>query len=438
MDPGRGLLTGDLCRADLPTRPPYRFLLHRALTIESVRTGAGRVLAYAGYADLAPVGRALRYTVEDTLDHAPGAPARLCVRYTGAFPVYDSVPNTFDSRENLAFGYGTVRATHDTHWYPVLVDSAPGAPARERAVVTYHVRMRCAGCRTIYLNGAAPAPGPEAEFASARPRELFLYAGDVPATTRGGMTYVGAPVSDAAARAFGGKAGALRRFYGEFLGVPFGDTLVFLSFRPVKAMRVGQLWAFYTTPTIAVNKPFDLMVDPTVGPWMLDATFGILAHEAAHYYFGGVLRPVGPYRPFYVESTAEYLAMKAQHRLLGDSAYRARLRAHAAELAAGAALPPLDSIAAVATRGPNPLAADRYRYAYGPLLLVGLERAVGEPVLRRALAALLSTPEGTALDYAALRRAVLGAGAPAAAWARFEQDCVRAAPGAACLSAPGA
>jgi hypothetical protein len=427
IDLGEGRITGDVCLADLPQAPPYRFALHRALNITQVRTGTGRVLPYDGHYKLQPAGVTLRYTVTDTL----GEDRKLCVSYVGRYPVYDTTFNTFDYKENIAFGHGSVRASDDTRWYPVFYDSVAD---RERASVTYHLHVRCPGCKTIYVNGAAPVSGTEADVSSSRARPLVLYAGDFPATFTNGNWYVGSEISDSAARLFSAKIVDVQRFYEAFLSVPFADTLTFVSFRPVKQMRLGQLWAFVTLPTVALNKDFEVFVNPQYGDAMLSGTFGVLAHELGHYYFGGLLEPAGPYFQFYVESTAEYLALKAIEHEFGQAAYAERLRAHYAELLDGPELPALADITNATTRGPNPLELNRYRYAYGPLLLVALEREIGTAAMGRALGSLLGRPPGARLDYSDLKMAVLAAGIPSRAWDRFEQRCIRSSPRAECLA----
>jgi hypothetical protein len=421
-----GRLSADVCLAQLADRPSYRFALHHGLNIESVRTSAGRMLTYEGYNPIQPAGVALRYTIRDTL----GPSQTICVRYTGAFPVYDSAAATVDSKENIAFGHRTARAAEDTRWYPVPYDSSGN---EEQAELLYHLRVECQGCRTIYINGAPPAPGPVAELSSARPRALLLYAGEFPATERHGRLFLGAEISDTAARVLEAKVGGVLRFYQEWLALPVHDTVVFMSFRPVRAMRLGQLWAFVTAPTVALNKDFAVFVDPEAGEAMTSGVLAVLAHELAHVYLGA-FSPRGSYTQFYMESIAEYLGLKAIAGMLGEAAFQSRLRSRYEELRGGPLLPTLDQIGVLVAGGANPLEQNRYRYSYGPLLLLALERDIGAAAMARVLRAFIASPPPQSLDYADLRRAVLAAGVPGATWQRFERECIRATTDAPCLA----
>ncbi|HEC0141198.1 TPA: hypothetical protein R1P63_004970, partial [Escherichia coli] len=98
-----------------------------------------------------------------------------------------------------------------------------------------------------------------------------------------------------------------------------------------------------------------------------------IAHEMGHYYFGTLNRPQGPYYWVLLESSAEFLSIKALRQISGDAAadhYVARLQATVDAL--DTPLPALDAVDGHSDLG------EMYRYVYGPLLLLSLEKQVGE------------------------------------------------------------
>jgi hypothetical protein len=65
----------------------------------------------------------------------------------------------------------TVRPPDYSRWYPAIY--APVMDLTSEAD-SYRMTIRCDDCRTIYLNGAPPAPAPVATFQSAGRTELLL------------------------------------------------------------------------------------------------------------------------------------------------------------------------------------------------------------------------------------------------------------------------
>lgn len=427
IDPTRGVINGDMCLSSLPKREAVSFLLHRGLNIKSVRDARGRTLTYEGHADLKPVGVALQYTIKGL----PKDAQSFCVSYTGAYPVYGDAPNVFDYQEVIAFDGKTVRAAASTRWYPVAYD-----PVEELAYeeATYRLRVNCSSCAAVYVNGSAPQRRGQVEVASSRPRPLLLYAGDFAVTQVGDTFFVGEEVPAETARAFVAKVSEITRFYERFLSIPYGDSLVFMRVRPIKALRPGQLWGFFSFPTLGVNVDFERFVqkagadeEAELNALINQYLWGIFAHETAHYYFGTLLPFRGSYAQFFGESTAEYLALKATQQLVGEKAYRERLHAIYTAALDGPPLTPLDQITKQ-----TPMSTDRYRYKYGPLLLAALEREVGRERMGQILASLVKTPKEQPPDYASLRQAALAIGVPQAVWERFERRCVRT-PGENCF-----
>jgi hypothetical protein len=139
--------------------------------------------------------------------------------------------------------------------------------------------------------------------------------------------------------------------------------------------------------------------------------------------------PRGPYFWFFLESTTEYLALKALQHAAGQEAYQDRLRQYYSELGHVGRTPPVP-LDRIARKDQMDLT---YRYRYGPLLLVALEGEIGRERMGKLLRALLTAPPDVALDYRSLKQAARSAEVPAALWDRYERDCVDPDPEASCL-----
>lgn len=75
---------------------------------------------------------------------------------------------------------------------------------------------------------------------------------------------------------------------------------------------------------------------------------------------------------------------------------------------------------------PEDLSTDEYRYGYAPLLLLTLERKLGDGRMRALLNTLLTALEAErgAADYAFLRRTAELSGIPDSAWHAWEEECL--------------
>jgi hypothetical protein len=428
VDPTTGFLRGDICLSKLPRPQTESFLLNRGLNIREVRDAvSGKPLSYTGFYDAVGVGDATRYRI----DGGAGA-SGFCVSYVGAYPVYrvDAGERSGpDWKGQIAFDGRTVRAAEQTRFYPVALDSVTGA-ALDSA--SYRLEVVCSGCSAIYLNGSAPAAGPQATFSSVTPRQLMLYAGAFSYASVGGVHFVGASVSAADADVIRSGTRAMADAHAAYMGIPNGDEPAYLTFASVSRERkIGQTtWQFMTWPTIAMDGrvPFS-QLPQEIGDRRAFGPDKYIAHEMAHYYFGTRYVPRGPLRWFLLESTAEFMALKAHRALAGEAAYAAFVRADFKQALAIANVVPLDSVDA-----PEQIGED-YRYCLGPLLLIALEHYAGEDVVRRTLTGLISDPPTEELRYPAFRARLISAGATVPALTTFETECLHRSVKAGCLSA---
>ena len=142
-----------------------------------------------------------------------------------------------------------------------------------------------------------------------------------------------------------------------------------------------------------------------------------MSHETAHYYFGTLTRPTGPYAWLLLESTAQFLSIKAQQAILGeDAASRQVAQLRKAIEKQPQAFVALDEITASSQIDGG------YRYNYGPLLLLSLERAVGEAQMRMFMRRLLSAPP--IHRWSDIAELAVQSGIKPETWDRWRAECV--------------
>lgn len=420
-NPAQGLLAGNVCLSNLPPGDTLRFLLHNGLNVRSIHDSAGRPLSYSGYYDGRMLGEGLEYTV---VNDRPGR-RTLCVGYTGAFPVYPEHDNSYDFKGAIAFTGRTVRAAEQAKWYPVLYDSAS---ARLFDVVTYQLHVSCSACTATYISGSAPAQGPQHDFASTVPRQLLLFAGDYPTHEVAGIRYLNSTASKTEMQQISRGVAMIQQHYERMLAVPFRDSITLVESIGLDQNR-GHIWGFATWPAIVFSgMPFAQLATGLTAPdTTTDWVLGFLAHELAHYYFGTRVHAVGMLQGFFIESTAEYMSLRAVREFHGDNAYRVSVQAHAHDALELSGWVPLDRM----TRDQM---TDPYRYRYASLLFVALERQFGTARIDRLLHNLLETAVTDKFDYDLFRRAAIAAGIPQAEWTTFEARCIHPAPAASCIA----
>jgi hypothetical protein len=422
---GAGTLSARACLFRIPDGARTEFLLHRGLNVRSVRDGSGARRRVSGEYDGRFVGEGIVYTLRD----AVAASDTLCVEYGGAYPVYSLVDDDFgdgDFKGRIAFADRTVRAAEQAKWYPIPYDSTLGPTAHQG--VTFRASIRCDDCAAIYLNGDAAKPGPQAIFASTMPVPMLLFAGEFTTEHAAGLTVINGtrrPLPPGAVARLAATTEEIRRFLESWMRVPYRGSPVFIQ-HTLTEDSPRRRWGFATFPTIAFsNDGVGAFVDSTGAT--VPFAWGYLGHEMAHHYFGGVLLPNGPYKWFLTESTAEYLGLQVIRRFVGDSAYRARVATFMRAAAADSMSPRFDRIGSA-----NEI-DERYRYQFGPLLLVALEERVGSEPLQRFLASLLRDRHRR-WDYPAFREALLAAGVPPTVLQDFEEACVRPRFSDSCLA----
>ncbi|WP_287398474.1 hypothetical protein [Sphingomonas sp.] len=406
-----GRVEGRVCIADRPAEVAGAFALNAGLNVARVTDGDGKAVAFDGWYDPGINGEARVYTVS-------AAPAVLCVEYVGAYPVYPAHDAPDDFKGVMAFNGDSARFAEQSAWLPLPFDNKAKARA---GTMAYALDVSCEGCRFLYMNGSAAIIGDHGRFSSATARPPLLFGGKGPITKTANVTILNETVAPAQADALSAAVGQVASYYRDYMGAPVADQPTFLRMvaaNQVKRDREGSEWAFATWPTIAMSGSVG-RVGATLqaGGQARDGRIAYIAHEMGHYYFGTLARSPGPYFWFMLESTAEFLSIKALRALGGEAAAQRHIAGLAAEVN-GHTQPfvALDKITDGASIGGT------YRYHYGPLLLLSLERQVGEAKMRAFLRGLLSARN--VRTWADLQGVAARAGIDDAAWERWRSTCV--------------
>ena len=321
-----GRVEGRVCIADRPAEVAGAFALNAGLNVARVTDGDGKAVAFDGWYDPGINGEARVYTVS-------AAPAVLCVEYVGAYPVYPAHDAPDDFKGVMAFNGDSARFAEQSAWLPLPFDNKAKARA---GTMAYALDVSCEGCRFLYMNGSAAIIGDHGRFSSATARPPLLFGGKGPITKTANVTILNETVAPAQADALSAAVGQVASYYRDYMGAPVADQPTFLRMvaaNQVKRDREGSEWAFATWPTIAMSGSVG-RVGATLqaGGQARDGRIAYIAHEMGHYYFGTLARSPGPYFWFMLESTAEFLSIKALRALGGEAAAQRHIAGLAAEV----------------------------------------------------------------------------------------------------------
>ncbi|RZJ63735.1 MAG: hypothetical protein EOO45_20365 [Flavobacterium sp.] len=144
--------------------------------------------------------------------------------------------------------------------------------------------------------------------------------------------------------------------------------------------------------------------------------YSFYAHELGHYYFGSLLSPNSTLRWFFLESTAEYLSVKATAEAYGRDSTTSYIK-YAGTLLKDRKIIPLFKIVKAEEID------ERYRYSYGALLLLAFEQRFGEQKTYRFLQTAIKRA-GERTDYAFLKSTAISAGISETEWKSFEDNVI--------------
>ncbi|PST82113.1 hypothetical protein C7T94_15010 [Pedobacter yulinensis] len=410
-----GQISCDFTLSNLPQLgTDYQILLNKGFNIKSMLDSAGRVLRYNGFYNGKMRGEGLCYTPQRG-DSVYRNPSKLRITYTGAFPVYTDTLNFIDFKGLIAFNGKTLRATDQSKWYPVMYDTRND---RQIEQLTYRITVESADAKMLFVNGDDPKPGPKAVFQSILPAAPLLFLGDYPLQKTPGAWFLNTRMTNAELGGFEKNIAEMRRFLAEKLHTRYNTRNVFIEHEPIERFNKGRVWGFVNFPVVAfAGTSLGKMIDTTSQALKDSSDYSFIAHEVAHYYFGNVLKPNSTLFWFFLESSAEYLSVKAAEARFGKEWAAAHFRKQAKDLARFKAVP-LDQV-----KNADEISGT-YRYNYGPLLLRGLEQIVGEKRMYRFFEQCLRA-DGRPTDYTFFKTRAAEAGITAQEWARYEKTFVR-------------
>lgn len=411
LDIASGRVEGDVCLSARPAESMASFVLNAGLNVARVTDGEGAPLGFEGWYDPGVDGEARVYTVAKP-------PATLCVQYVGAFPVYARHDAPTDFKGLMAFNGGSARFTEQSAWLPQAFD--PKARVRS-SESRYDLQVDCAGCRFLYLNGIQAIEGAQGRFRSEKARPILLLGGSGPITRTAQVTILNETLPTAKVDALSSTVQKIADVHSRYMGVPLADRPTFLrmvTLNQIERDREGSEWGFATWPTIAMSGSIGNVADSLLaGGEKAERRVQYIAHEMGHYYFGTLNRPQGPYFWVLLESSAEFLSIKALREISGDAAadrYIARLQSAIEKQEKP--LPAFDAIDGSSDLG------EMYRYVYAPLLLLSLEKQVGEVKMQAFMRGLLAAPSPR--NWAELEGIAMKAGIDAKAWENWRASCV--------------
>lgn len=411
LDIATGRVEGDVCLSNSPANAQGHFVLNAGLNVAQVIDGEGKPVGFDGWYAPGVDGEARVYTLAEPI-------AKICVQYVGAFPLYPKHDALGDFKGMMAFNGDSARFTEQSAWLPQAFD--PKARARS-SQSRYDLQVNCAGCRFLYLNGSPAIEGAQGRFRSDTARPILLFGGSGPITRTAQVTILNETLPAAKVDVLSNTVQKVADVHSRYMGVPLADRPTFLrmvTLNQIERDREGSEWGFATWPTIAMSGSIGNVADSLLtGGEQAERRVQYIAHEMGHYYFGTLNRPQGPYFWFLLESSAEFLSIKALRGISGDAAadrYVAGLQAAVNKLSTP--LPAFDAIDASSDLG------EMYRYAYAPLLLLSLEKQVGEAKMQAFMRGLLASTSPK--NWAELQAIALKAGIDAKAWENWQANCV--------------
>ncbi|KQT20968.1 hypothetical protein ASG22_16255 [Chryseobacterium sp. Leaf405] len=404
-----GLIVSDLNVSNISKLDTaFRINLNRGMNIKLFRD-SGNVLRYNNL----PGDDYLSYRIHDGKKYV-AAPKVINITYSGAFPIYTDPLNFYDYKGVIALNGKTLRASEQSKWYPVMYDTKN---ERELDEVTYDLNVECLDCKTIFLNGSEAQPGPTAHFKSDKAVGLMLFTGDYQIQKFSESSFLNAEMQTDIAESFNQQISSIKAFYAGKLNIPYQQEITFIQHKAVEPYGPDRSWGFVTFPSIAVaGGRFNNEIDVKTKKFNHIFKYSFYAHELGHYYFGTLLHPNSSLKWFFLESFPEYLSIKAAEQEYGKQATETYIK-NAEKSLAGKVFIPLNKI----TKPEN--IDEPYRYKYAPIMLLALEKRVGEKKVYKMIKKALEA-KNSKTDYAFFVEIAKEAEISSSDWKSFEDEII--------------
>lgn len=362
--------------SNVPGIEAYNILLNKGMNIQFFQNPEKQVLPYSGYYNGSMIGEALAYTFIDENRLLEPLPQKFSIKYRGAFPIYTDLLNSFDYKGMIALNGKTLRATEQSKWYPVLYDVA-----KDKLVdaYSYSIKVVCEDCEQVFINGDIPRTAKNHVFQSTVPRQLMLFAGEFPVLENNGNYILNVALEEAKTELIFREIDKIKTFFAEKMKMPYNEKIFLISHKSVTPYKPDQTWGFAIFPTFAYSGvDFNTLINS--GGKLDPSNLSFFAHELAHYYFDTKLLS-GPQAWFWLESTAEYLALKALEEFFPEF-YQNRIKDYANYLRD-------KNYKALGKVNKRDEIDEDYRYVFGPLILLVFELEFGKAVTYQILSDLV-------------------------------------------------
>jgi len=315
-----------------------------------------------------------------------------------------------DWKGNIAFNGQTLRMTEQSAWYPLIYDKSKDVLISK---YTYSIHVVCEDGTSIYVNGDIPKAGNKNLFSSATPVALMLFAGTYSFKQEKGIYFINTSLSPNEASLLSTWSNDIISFYSERLHIPYGSRIFYLSATPVSKNNV---WLFETYPTIAMIGRQMTMHDLFTKTTLLaidTSNIAFIAHEIGHYYFGTLMTPNSELQWAFLEGFTEYLSLQYIKEKLGDSLYNQKIRKYIDAVYEAKDITPINKVTNTYQ------STEVFKYRYVPLLLVALEKKIGQEKMWKWLQNVLQTKSATT-NYVFFKNSLLNAGVDAQTFQSFE------------------
>jgi hypothetical protein len=317
------------------------------------------------------------YVHENRGNPARYIPEKLEIKYLGMYPVVKDSTSGYmggDWRGNVAFNGYSVRADgFQSCWYPVIYDKDK---KKRHESVRYDIKITCNDCNVLFVNGSRPVKAKEATFASDIPYEMAMYCGSFATAEQNGVWLLNSGMTKEDQQKLFGTSNAYENYYSKQMGIPFKGSLTFIQTDPV-ADPTQWAFAFFASPTT---------FNVGTGKWGLQSLFSsdnstrnkkTMAHELAHYYFGGMIKPGSEFGHVIEEGFAEYMALRLTRSIEGEDTYLTLLKERARPLKYLHNYKSFDQVKIEDDYGNR----EYYLYYFAPVVFCAIEKEIGEKAM---------------------------------------------------------
>jgi hypothetical protein len=248
-------------------------------------------------------------------------------------------------------------------------------------------------------------------FQSSIPRQLMLFAGEFPILENNGNYILNVTLEKEKTALIFEEIDKIKSFFSKTMQIPYNEKINLISHKTVTNYKADQTWGFAIFPTFAFSGvDFSTLINDR-GKFEA-SKLSFFAHELAHYYFDTKILS-GPHGWFWLESTAEYLALKAVEEFSPEF-YQSRTEEYANYLSG-------KNYTALANIKRRDEIDEDYRYVYGPLIFLAFESEFGKTVTFKILSELVKRSDKSMITLVDFREIALVFGISPINYNQFEE-----------------